>query len=168
MIIISHRGNLTGPNTATHGENHPDSLLNAVDRKLHVEADIQDLYYEKGKCIITLGHDGPEYKSTMLDDWPDHYLDCVIFHCKNVQVLSKLHQFQADNYNQCDFKHFFHGNDDATLTSNGWIWLYPNSNIKPCKFSIRVLPELHNERPEMWNFAGVCTDYPISYQRKIK
>ena len=49
MILISHRGNLTGPNPKK--ENHPDYILNALREGYEVEIDVwfeNDKYKEYG------------------------------------------------------------------------------------------------------------------------
>jgi hypothetical protein len=54
MILISHRGNISGPNPER--ENHPDYILEALQAGYEVEIDV---WFVDGK--FKLGHDGPQY-----------------------------------------------------------------------------------------------------------
>ena len=55
MILISHRGNLSGPNP--NRENSKEYILEALDKGYSVEIDV---WLVKDK--IYLGHDNPEYE----------------------------------------------------------------------------------------------------------
>jgi hypothetical protein len=54
MILISHRGNLNGPNPER--ENHPDYIWEALRAGYEVEIDV---WWVEGK--FKLGHDEPQY-----------------------------------------------------------------------------------------------------------
>ena len=54
MKLISHRGNLEGPNPER--ENHPDYIYEAIQAGYDVEIDI---WFVDGK--FKLGHDEPQY-----------------------------------------------------------------------------------------------------------
>jgi len=54
MILISHRGNISGPNQSL--ENHPDYILTALKGGFDVEIDFWCL-----KKKLFLGHDYPQY-----------------------------------------------------------------------------------------------------------
>ena len=55
MILISHRGNIDGPNEAM--ENNPIYINTALESGYDVEVDV---YSVSGKCF--LGHDIPQYE----------------------------------------------------------------------------------------------------------
>jgi hypothetical protein len=146
MIYIAHRGNITGPDPKK--ENHPDYLRAAVKAGYHVELDVR---YLDGSFI--LGHDNPQYevhKSFLSNNrfW---------VHAKDINTLHLL--MDRGNYIHC----FFHDTDDATITSQGWIWTYPGKPV-PTARSIVVMPE---RIPEPYNISlsgGICSDYVEKYK----
>lgn len=137
MKIISHRGNIDGPNIL---ENSPQLLLSTINRGFEIEVDIRLInnnWY--------LGHDEPKY---LVDQsFIDQIKDNSWFHCKNLQALEKL--------NKDIYRFFWHQNDDFTLTSNGYIWTYPQKEVTPK--SIIVDLNLENKYK---NIYAICTDYP--------
>lgn len=141
MLIISHRGNLSGPNTAYYGENHPSSIRHALWDGYEAEVDV---WLIDNKFI--LGHDKPEFE---VDD-SFFYNDRLWVHCKNIEALYKLKNNPLINA-------FFHDQDDCTLTSQGFIWTYPK-NLLITNKSIAVMPELVPD----WDYSkafGICTDF---------
>lgn len=143
MIKISHRGNLYGANP--NEENTIDSIFNAINKNYEVEIDVWVINNE-----IFFGHDKPEYKTDIkvINDigfrgW---------FHCKNLEALV----FFKDNLRY--YKFFWHQTDDFTLTSNNYIWTYPNKNIS--KQSIIVhLDKPTQEYLDNFQGYGICSDY---------
>ncbi|MFX0072073.1 MAG: hypothetical protein ACFFAO_13375 [Candidatus Hermodarchaeota archaeon] len=146
MIFISHRGNLNGVNLSK--ENHPDYILKALEKNFDVEVDV---WFSKGKEILFLGHDKPQYK-TDIDFLKNDKLWC---HAKNVDALNLMLKEKI----HC----FWHQEDDVTLTSKGYIWTYPNKPLT--NKSICVLPETDNQNFE--GCAGVCSDYIEQYKKHI-
>ena len=143
MIIISHRGNIDGPDVKY--ENHPDQIEKAFNAGYDVEIDV---WLESGKFI--LGHDKPQYEVNW-EYLTRPYLWC---HAKNIDALVAMLNIGA----HC----FWHQEDDVTLTSKGYIWTYPKKRLT--KKSICVMPELSNYYDVEFNLAtGVCTDYPGKY-----
>ena len=137
MIKIAHRGNLAGPNEKY--ENNPDYIMEALGEGYDVELDIWSYENE-----LFLGHDIAEYKID-LDFLQNKKLWC---HCKNIDALKIL------LYN--DIRCFYHQTDEATLTSDGYIWTYPGKKLT--EKSICVMPERDQWKiPE--NIAGVCSDF---------
>lgn len=137
MIKIAHRGNLNGP--VEKYENNPDYIAEALEEGFSVEIDVWSHENE-----LFLGHDIAEYKIN-LDFLQNKNFWC---HCKNIDALSIL------LYN--NIRCFYHYTDDATLTSDGYIWTYPGKKLT--EKSICVMPE----RAEWYlpeNIAGVCSDY---------
>lgn len=149
MLVISHRGNLTGPDP--DNENKPERILEVIKKDISVEIDLR-FYKEK----LYLGHDEPQYEinqNFLLENksW-------LWIHCKEKESFH-----EALNYNlNC----FWHDTDDYTMTSWGYVWAYPG---KPSvgTLCIGVMPEKHwppGETIINKNFFGVCTDIPIAYQ----
>lgn len=142
MFLISHRGNILGPNK--RDENRPDYVEHAMlDKGFDVEVDVWmvgNRYY--------LGHDAP----THMVNWSfleDERLWC---HAKNTEALFGLLEMGL----HC----FFHGKDDVTLTSRGFLWTYPGKKLS--RLSIAVMPESFVNGAD-WikdrDMAGVCSDY---------
>ena len=146
MRLISHRGNLNGPNKER--ENHPDYIWEALQAGYEVEIDV---WWVDGK--FKLGHDEPQY------DFPfslieNHYSKLWI-HCKNMDALSQLNELDS---NGSKLNYFSHENDLGVLTSRGYIWsthLYDRG--------ILVMPEVFNKEPNE-NTFGVCSDYIKNYK----
>lgn len=143
MIIIAHRGLINGPNDTL--ENNPDTIDLAIKSGYEIELDIRYM-----NNIFYLGHDTPQYEISQ--DWLQERKEKLWIHCKNVDALLKL--------KQTDLHYFWHENDTLTLTSLGYIWVYPGK--QPIRNSVAVLPEIYNDNVSVC-FA-VCTDYPERYK----
>ena len=145
MRLISHRGNLNGPNK--EHENHPDYIWEALQSGYEVEIDV---WWVDGK--FKLGHDEPQY------DFPfslieNHYSKLWI-HCKNMDALSQLNELDSSG---SKLNYFSHEDDLGVLTSRGYIWsthLYDRG--------ILVMPEVFNKEPNK-NTFGICSDYIKNY-----
>lgn len=146
--MISHKGNLHGPNPRR--ENQPKYLNEAMDAGYNIEVDAWLL-----NNIFYLGHDKPEYivNERFFEN------DKVWVHCKNIQALDCLIINPEVN---C----FAHDQDDFVLTSRSYIWAYPKKQFITNN-TIAVMPE----RVKNWDIskaAGICTDYVIEYEQRIK
>ena len=139
MIIISHRGNLYGPDK--ENENKPGQIQKVLDLGYYVEIDV---WLFDGK--LYLGHDFPQYETNLLFLESN---DKIICHAKNIDALEYL----VNKTIHC----FSHDKDDVVLTSQNWLWVYPNKKLT--KNSICVLPELCDNPPN--DCKGICTDYVI-------
>lgn len=149
MYIISHRGNLNGPNDPR--ENRPDLILEVLEMGYHVEVDV---WYKDEKFF--LGHDFPKYK-TEIEFLSNERVWC---HAKNIECLEKLLNYKNIN---C----FFHKNDDVTLTSKNYMWTFPNRHLT--KNSICVMPEVCDYSNEDLKVCkGICTDYPAKYRKLLE
>lgn len=146
--IISHRGNLYGPNSCK--ENHPDSLADPCKLGFDVEVDV---WFIDNKFI--LGHDKPEYEIKKYDLLDNSYW----IHCKNIEALFELSTSSSAKSRQIQY--FYHNSDDAVLTSRNKLWTYPGKPLT--SNSIAVLPELYPDQ-DLSECAGVCTDFPIKYK----
>lgn len=150
MKLISHRGNLNGPNPER--ENHPDYIWEAIQEGYDVEIDV---WVVDNKFM--LGHDKPQYEFPF-DLFNNHYNKLWI-HCKNIDALSQLNNM--DNIGS-KLNYFWHEEDTVTLTSKNYIWAYPGK--QPIKNSIAVMPEIYNDNVE--GCFGVCSDYIKKYKNE--
>ena len=140
MIYISHRGYINGVDEKL--ENNPNNISKLLEKNIHVEIDVRyhnDSFY--------LGHDNPKYKIDV--NFLKHKnLWC---HAKNSKTLDEIRKID------CHF--FWHQEDDYTITSRGFVWVYPGKPL--VKNSICVTPEKHNND---YSFCyGICTDYLNNY-----
>ena len=141
MILISHRGNLSGKSDE---ENHPNHIDIALRQGFDVEIDV----WKVNQVEWYLGHDEPQYKVS-IDFLKNKKLWC---HAKNIEALNKMLKHNI----HC----FWHQKDDVTLTSKGYMWTYPNKMLTDK--SICVLPEKNNENPK--KCFGICSDYIVNYK----
>lgn len=139
MKKIAHRGNISGKQIEL--ENKPSYIESALFKKYDVEVDV---WYLKDKLL--LGHDEPQYEISL--SFLEQYQDKLWIHCKNLDALYKLNKLKHLNI-------FFHDKDDATLTSHGFIWTYPNKPLMPN--SVCVLPE-QGVSGNLHQCYGVCSD----------
>jgi hypothetical protein len=154
-VIISHRGNLNGPEETY--ENQPFAIDRAIELGFHVEVDV---WGKDGKLF--LGHDNPAspIEVSFLSDRSSF----LWIHCKNGEALSVFIDYT--------FNYFFHQKDFHVLTSKGFIWSRPE-NYLFCQNEILVLPErIFDWKKDQWrpisnNFHGICTDYPLGYSKLL-
>ena len=62
---------------------------------------------------------------------------------------------------------FWHQEDQFTLTSNKYIWTFPNQPVCENSVIVQLEPENSNSnfsRNELKCY-GICTDYPTLYQK---
>ena len=143
MKLISHRGNINGPNTDK--ENHPSYINLALKDGYHVEIDV---WYIDNR--ILLGHDYGQHQVT-IDFLKNKHLWC---HAKNLEAL----EFMLEQDIHC----FWHQEDDYTLTSKGIPWVYPGKKVS--KNSIWVLPEKTNYKYIKLDCLGICSDNISHYK----
>ena len=148
MRLISHRGNLNGPNPEL--ENTIDSVDKAIEMGFDCEV---DLWVSDGKLF--LGHDYPKNEIS-----PKYLFDnasSLFVHAKNQDALLWLH----NNRRYINF--FSHDKDKFVLTSLGDIWCYPSSI--PFEFGINVMPEWNSlTKEDLASVYGICTDFPIKFK----
>jgi glycerophosphoryl diester phosphodiesterase len=145
MKIISHRGLLDGPNKDL--ENSPNQIQAALDAGYDVEIDLRI----KDNRLY-LGHDYEQYEIDPMFLYNDKFW----IHAKDVRALEWLHATRL--------KYFWHQEDDYTLTSNGFIWVYPGKALP--NNSISVLPETAEyTNEELRKCYSICTDYPSRYDK---
>jgi len=146
MILISHRGNINGPNLLR--ENSPYYIIEAINKGYDAEIDIwivNDIFY--------LGHDKPQYIISI--DWITERKDKLWIHCKNIKAIEWFN-ITVNMYN-----YFWHQDDNVTLTSKNFIWAYPGK--QPIENSIAVLPELNDDN--ISKCLGICSDYIETYTK---
>ena len=135
MILISHRGNLHGK---TKLENQPEYVENVLKKKFNVEVDVW--FYKKS---FYLGHDKPQYKIKK-EFLSNSKIWC---HAKNPDAMYEL--------SKTKFHYFWHQNDNYTITSRGFIWVYPKK--KYFKNSVIVIKNRIKKIPT--DCYGICSDY---------
>ena len=139
MKIISHRGNLYGPNPDC--ENNPTYIQQALDSGFDVEIDV---WYADGQFF--LGHDAPTY---LVDsNWLSSRSNFLWCHAKNTDALFYMKDLNL-NY-------FWHESDDVTLTSYGVPWCYPGIFVRD---GITVCLQ----KTDIDNVYGVCTDHAYDW-----
>ena len=143
MLKISHRGNVNGPDLEK--ENTIEQIFIAIGKGFDVEVDVWVI-----DGLIFFGHDYPKY---LIDDFIIKKIkDSAWFHCKNLEALLFF------SNNPVPYVFFWHQKDDFTLTSNGYIWNYPNKDITSS--SIIVDLDLNYKYSNIIPYA-ICTDYPF-------
>lgn len=147
--LISHRGNINGK--IEKSENVPSYIDDALN--LGYDCEI-DLWYSND--TFYLGHDEATYPIDL--KWlTDRYLKLWI-HCKDLKTISEMKNLQMNMLT--DLNYFFHNTDDCTLTSRGYIWVYPGK--QPVTNSIAVMPELYNDN--VTEAYGICSDFIKKYK----
>lgn len=149
MKLISHRGNVDG--IQREYENNPSYIENAINLGFDCEIDIR-VHDNK----LFLGHDEPQYKLDI--DWLEKYHNKLWLHCKDITVIEKFNELDSRGSH---LHYFWHEHDTLTITSRGFIWVYPGK--QPIKNSIAVLPELNND--DVSNCYGVCSDFIFRYKK---
>ena len=164
MEIISHRGNLDGPDPAR--ENTTEAITGAMALGYPVEFDLR---YHDGK--FWLGHDEPQYpfeynKLTEAYGTAENQFGTLYAHCKTVETLQRILEVPdiMEDLFLWDIVPFYHDVDECILLNNGLVWVHPRALFNAqaaTKYSIFVHPELvdlsGNTKNEIY---GVCTDFP--------
>jgi hypothetical protein len=145
MILISHRGNISGPNPEQ--ENKPEYIAEALKQGYDVEIDV---WFKDNKFM--LGHDEPQYEFPF--ELIDQAYPKLWIHCKNIDALSKLNELDP---NGSKVNYFWHENDLGVLTSKSYIW---STNL--INNGILVMPELFDKQP-IETTMGICSDYIKNY-----
>lgn len=148
MKLIAHRGNINGPKKES--ENKISQIYKCIKLGFDVEIDIR-LVNDK----LYLGHDKGEEIIPIKE--LNEIKDKCWIHCKNIEALTYFCR------NQDRFNFFWHEKDTYCLTSLGYIWTYPGTEItSDC---VLVMPELIMNKKDFLNlnklkFHAICTDYP--------
>ena len=141
--LIAHRGNRFGPNV--FAENSPEYLADAMRDGFDCEV---DLWSEDG--ALFLGHDYPQYPVDL--SWLSSNQRMLWIHCKNPDAVAAM-SVTALHW-------FFHENDTYTLTSKGYVWMFPGA---PSVGPKGVMLFFGNENPmseiHLNSAHAVCGDY---------
>ena len=140
MIIVSHRGNLSG--RIPERENSPSYIEEAISAGYDVEIDV---WFVDGQFY--LGHDLPQYPVS--SEWLcSNPLWC---HAKNKDALDKMMGLEVN----C----FWHETDKFTVTSDGFLWCFPGN------FSGNGVTVDLSEEVKIPNHPclGICTDVPVKW-----
>jgi hypothetical protein len=158
MKIISHRGNLDGPNP------EEENTIVYIDKALSIGYDVEiDLRVQDG--FLYLGHDGPEHRITHT-----HLRDRrqrLWVHCKDLLAFSYYMEGRA----------FCHESDPFSIVTNGmlsthhgFIWVHDLS----LELTIdSVIPLISKEDIDNFDLDrvktiyGVCTDYPNYLKERL-
>jgi hypothetical protein len=147
MKLISHRGNIYGPNLTL--ENTTPHIINAIINGFEVEIDVW-----KTSGGLFLGHDAPAHPIT-IDFLKNPLLWC---HAKNAEALHYL----VRNSVHC----FWQESDEFSITSNGFIWGHSRLLKSPKSIkstTIICCPEA-KKNPLGKKVAGICSDYVAMYK----
>lgn len=151
MKIISHRGNLNGP------EQNRENTLESIDYAIYLGFDVElDVFFINH--TLYLGHDlniilpPPKFLNYLLNN-----SNRLWIHCKNIEALVYLKDYTSLNT-------FGHSNDDFVLTSKKYIFCKPGLKSN----NIIVMPELAPiyTEIELCRVEGILTDYPILAKEK--
>ena len=144
MILIAHRGNISGPRPDL--ENSIPYIEDAISQGFQVEIDLR---MKDGE--LYLGHDEPQYPVS--EEFLDRYKSYLWVHCKDHESFRAMVRERSMNF-------FWHDTDDYVLTRYGYVWAYPG---KPPigQLCVMVMPELHWSIDDIkqMNTFGVCSDY---------
>lgn len=147
MILISHRGNISGKIPKL--ENSPGYIDRAIQEGYDVEVDV---WFKGGKWY--LGHDEPEH---LID--VSYLMNPRLWcHAKNLDALSEMLSYRS-------IRCFWHQEDDVTLTTDNYIWVYPGKPMTGR--SICVMPEsvgVSKGDPYLNGCVGICSDVIKSYK----
>ena len=141
MKLVSHRGNINGPNPQM--ENDPRYVENTLAKGFSVEVDV----WSNGSDFF-LGHDKPEHQVSEL--FLRH--GSIWCHAKDINTFYKLIEIGA----HC----FSHDQDEVALTTKGYFWSTFGNQMT--NKSICVMPPLGKDIPNY--VAGVCSDYIGRYK----
>ena len=152
MKIISHRGFSDGIDKSI--ENKPSEIESRIREGFDVEIDLWVI-----NSRLWLGHNEGVYKVDI--EWLLEYSNFLWIHCKSSESLNFLSNghFQELNY-------FFHDTDQYTITSKGFIWCYPGTDV--VNNSVYLFPEkfsISSYKLKRHNLS-ICTDFPNIYREK--
>ena len=159
MKLISHRGNLKGKNP--NRENSPSYIDEAIALGYEVEIDV---WVEQN--LIFLGHDAGNYYVDL--EWLEVRKSKLWLHAKNKEALIF--------FMQTDFNFFFHDSDLATITSKGYVWVFPGQQPIPSHAQNRPVPRrkrvvvarmLVLAKVRSKNQCGSVESYHVSRQSRV-
>lgn len=145
--FISHRGNVNGVNPK--GENDP-VVVDNVHRLYGCDVEVDVWVVKEGteeETGVWLGHDAPEHRVPPL--YLKERFSYLWCHAKNKAALEWLLEEGA----HC----FTHSVDDYTITSKGYVWVYPGKPLtRKC---VAVKPEGLYTSEDVRKAEYVCSDF---------
>lgn len=153
MRIISHRGNLAGPDFSK--ENDPEQIEKCLGLGFDCEVDLRMLNGD-----LFLGHDRFQFEVSLA--WLTGRADRLWIHCKDSEALFLVSQANLS------LNFFWHETDKHAITSQGVLWNFPGGPIT--SNSIAVLPELWwqpTSHEPLHLALGICTDFPIKFRETL-
>lgn len=148
-LVISHRGNLSGPNP--NYENSPRYLEDAINVGFDVECDVHNLGDDNSWY---LGHDRLDFKIDF--GFFEKHRSKLWCHCKDMYSLYYL--------SEAGINCFAHNTDSFVLSYTGFIITYPDASLGLSDRSIAMLPEKVKNWKGLESVFGLCTDYPVLYK----
>lgn len=146
MKLISHRGNLRGPDR--YLENSPDYVLAAMRAGYDVEIDVWYLSNIMGvESEFWLGHDCASYPV------PRQFLEMegLWIHCKNTEAFKELRD--------SDCNVFWHESDKFAVTSLDYVWTCDPQFPTILETVLMIPDKPWREVPEAGRFGYVCNDW---------
>lgn len=142
MKLISHRGNLNGPELSN------ENLLSSIEKVINLGFDCEIDFWSIGKKFF-LGHDKPETEISL--SFLSEHKDYLWVHCKNLQALDQILDLPFE------LQAFWHQSDFFTLTTNGYIWTFPGQPTT----TRSILVNLGQDVIELKQLEvyGICSDY---------
>jgi len=144
MLIISNRGNISGPNILL--QNTPDYIDSTIKQGYNVKI---DLWYQNGKCY--LGNSGP--KTEIEWHWLIDNADYLWIKCATTETFS----FLLENGKALNF--FYNGLDPITLTSKGIAWSNPKNT--------HTENTIVSDTDQIDGVLGVCSDVVAKWSKQL-
>ena len=153
MKIISHRGNINGPDSIN--ENAPAYIDKSLEQGFDAEVDLRRVNNK-----FFLGHNNPDYEVSI--DWLNQRRQNLWIHTKNFSAFENL--LELNN----NFIFFYYSCEPLVLVSNGKIWCHQLEDISnPANCIAPLLSKSSLLENKKNNWFGVCTDYPLLLKKTI-
>lgn len=144
MILISHRGNITG--RIPESENRPSYIQDTITLGYNVEIDVRT---KEGQ--LYLGHDFPQYRVEL--EWLLERKNDLWIHAKDFESLNSLIE--------TGLRVFFHEQESQSIINNtNLIWSHDLTSTS----NRSIIPLLDLESIEGYGYLaeqtfGVCSDH---------
>ncbi len=154
MKIISHRGNINGPQPER--ENQPSYIDEAIALGFDVEIDVRHIGPLPGALpgiggAFYLGHDTPDPPVSL--NWLLERRRNLWVHCKNLEAAYWL--------GDTDLRCFCSISDPFCFITQGYLWANDLTHLRDnCIIPLLTLHKLNNFG-DYDKVFGVCTDYPM-------
>jgi len=135
----------------TSEENKPEYIIEAINKGYDCEIDLWQ--NENG---LFLGHDEPRYSIDC--SFITTYNNKLWIHCKNLEALYYCVKYEPF----CNA--FWHQQDNYTLTTQKYIWTYPNQRVNDN--SVLVVNNRDYDIKNSYCY-GICSDFVDFYKEKL-